>query len=129
MPVNEEDTKKGKWSVHRSLIVDAIERAQKHWNTLPCESCPLPNPCQGLDSKSLLKSVRCKARPVSCEKDSCVREPEVQQEIVNITALKKNVWLCMSMHRWVDHPTSWLVNLYNVNVFQVQQGNDLNLPR
>jgi hypothetical protein len=37
VPVNEEDTKKGKWSVHRSLIVDAIERAQKHWNTLPCE--------------------------------------------------------------------------------------------
>ena len=91
VPVNEGDTKKGKWSVHRSLIVDAIERAQKHWNTLPCESCPLPNPCQGLDSKSLLKSVRCKARPVSCEKDSCVREPEVQQEIVNITELKNNV--------------------------------------
>ena len=77
--------------MHRSLIVDAIERAQKHWNTLPCESCPLPNPCQGLDSKSLLKSVRCKARPVSCEKDSCVREPEVQQEIVNITAVKNHV--------------------------------------
>ena len=91
VPVNEEDTKKGKWSVHRSLIVDAIERAQKHWNTLPCEACPLPNPCQGLDSKSLLKSVRCKARPVSCEKDSCVREPEVQQEIVNITAVKNHV--------------------------------------
>ena len=31
VPVHEEDTKKGKWSLHRSLIVDAIERAQTHW--------------------------------------------------------------------------------------------------
>ena len=91
VPATEEDTKKGKWSVHRSLIVDAMERAKTHWKTLPSEPCALPNPCQGLDSNSLLKSVRCKARPVSCEQDSCVWEPEVQQEIVNITAVKNYV--------------------------------------
>ena len=77
--------------MHRSLIVDAIERATTRWKTLPCEPCALPNPCQGLDSNRLLKSVRCKARPVSCEKDSCVREPEVQQKIVNITAVQNHV--------------------------------------
>ena len=91
VPATEEDTKKGKWSVHRSLIVDAMERAKTHWKTLPSEPCALPNPCQGLDSNSLLKSVRRKARPVSCEQDSCVWEPEVQQEIVNITAVKDYV--------------------------------------
>ena len=91
VPAAEEGTKKGKWSVHRSLIVDAIERAKTQWQTIPCEPCALPNPCQGLDSKKLLRSVRCKAQPVSCEQDNVMREPEVQKESVNITAMKNNV--------------------------------------
>eukprot|EP00435_Cladocopium_sp_Y103_P056413 s279_g19.t1 len=85
VPATEGDMKKGKWSAHRSLIVDAIERAETHWKPLPCEPCALPNPCQGLDSNSLLRSLRRKTRSSNFEGDSCVREPEVQQEIVNIT--------------------------------------------
>ena len=91
VPVTEGDMKKGKWSLQRSLIVDAIESAKTYWKTRPCEPRALPNPCQGLDCNSVLKSVRRKTRPANCEGDSCVREPEVQQEIVNITAVKKNV--------------------------------------
>ena len=89
VPVTEGDMKKGKWSLQRSLIVDAIESAKTHWKTRPCEPRALPNPCQGLDCNSVLKSVRRKTRPANCEGDSCVREPEVQQEIVNITEVKK----------------------------------------
>ena len=91
VPVTEGDMKKGKWSLHRSLIVDAIERAKTQWKTPPCELRAWPNPCQGLDSNSLLKSARCKPRLGNWKGDSGVREPEVHQRIVNITAAKANV--------------------------------------
>eukprot|EP00435_Cladocopium_sp_Y103_P075251 s10_g55.t1 len=76
VPVTEGDIKKGKWSLHRSLSVDAIERAKTQWKTPPCELRAWPNPCQGLDSNSLLKSARCKPRLVNWQEDSGVREPE-----------------------------------------------------
>ena len=41
--------------------------------------------------RKILRNLRRKTRSVNVEGDSCVREPQVQQEIVNITAVKNDV--------------------------------------
>lgn len=58
VPLAEGDAKKGKWSLHRGLIVDAIEQAKTYWKASPCEWRAVSNPCQGMDSNSLLKGLR-----------------------------------------------------------------------
>ena len=68
-----------------------IARAATQWRTMPYEPCVLPNPCQGLDSTSLLRGLRRKAHPQQWDGQSCAREPEVQQARTNITALRHQI--------------------------------------
>ena len=58
---------------------------------MPYEPCVLPNPCQGLDSTSLLRGLRRKADPQHWDGHSWAREPEVQQARINITALQNQI--------------------------------------
>ena len=91
VPVVEGDTNKGKWSLHRGLIVEAIEHAKHCWKTVPCTLRASPNPCASLDSNALLKNLRRKPKTSSFRGDSCALEPEVHQQKVNITRLKNKV--------------------------------------
>eukprot|EP00438_Fugacium_kawagutii_P008899 Skav215707 [mRNA] locus=scaffold2573:242958:252224:+ [translate_table: standard] len=101
VPVVEGETKKGKWSLNRDMIVEAMERAKQCWKPVPCELQAVPNPCEGLDSNTLLKSLRRKTKQSNSWGESCVQEPEVHQHRIHVTRLTKEVdeWAQQSGNR------------------------------
>ena len=91
VPVTEGESKKGKWASHRSLIVEAMEQANTFWKVCTSGDRPMVTPWEGLDSSTLLKGVRQKARHERTQGHSGLVEPRVERKVVDVKAKTEEV--------------------------------------
>ena len=85
----EAKTGKGKWSCHRTLVVEAMERAEMYWKASSENGREVPNPYAEADDGNILKSLRRKKKAVQrpmVEED--VVMPEVHSQVLDITKVK-----------------------------------------
>ena len=88
---SEGDDQKGKWAVHRSLIVEAMHTANGIWKPSIAGVCASQNPCESLDSAAIVKSARRKPQQKSLQGDVSVWEPEFAARIVSVTDAKRRI--------------------------------------
>ena len=89
-PDNETE-KKGKWSAHRGLVVEAMEQANKFWDATASELQAMENPYESLDSANVLKSARQKPKAQAATAQMGLWEPEIETQLFDITGAKQAV--------------------------------------
>ena len=83
---------KGKWSCHRTLVVEAIQRAELYWKASARHCRDVPNPYAEADDGRILKGLRRKkkdnVRPMESEAPAT---PEVTSEIIDLAKIRDRV--------------------------------------